>query len=579
MRRIWLNPLFVSRYPLAFIAGLLLTAGFPDLGIAGLAWVAPGMMLGVSLGKDSGETFRIGYVGGLAHYLSMLYWLLLIPYRWHGIPWAPALGWLALSAFLALFPATWVWLIAGAEVGANRRSMKSAVNATPLSVGAEPQDTPTEGEPHLSIPPRTWAGRLLWALAGAAVWVGLEMVLARILGGFPWELLGASQYRLVPLIQVASVTGVYGVSFLVIWLSLSLLSAGLMVIRRPAARSVWVAELFLPIVTISVLFNLGLHRLSSEPSPARTLKAILVQPSVPQTLIWDTAKNDERFQGLIQLSEEALRRNNAELMIWPEAAVPKMLRYDRPTFDAITSLARRHHAWVIVGSDDEEPRRNPSNPDDVDYFNSSFLISPEGELVQRYVKRNLVIFGEYIPLLDWLPFLKYVTPIQGGFTPGKGPVPFNLKSLDLQTSVLICFEDTFPQLARTDVTPDTDFLVNITNDGWFDHGPAQWQHATTGVFRAVENNLPLLRCSNDGLTCWIDAAGRIRQVFRDGQGTIYGPGYLVSEIPLAPPAEPHVLTFYCRHGDWFGWGCVAVAGWLALRRFARILGERRVLRT
>ncbi|MGH7972979.1 MAG: apolipoprotein N-acyltransferase [Limisphaerales bacterium] len=563
MRSIWSNPLFRSRYPLAIVAGLVLSAAFPDLGVAGLAWVAPGMMLAVALGKDSGETFRIGYVGGLSHYLSMLYWLLLIPYRWHGVPLAPALGWLALSAFLALFPATWVWLIAGAQVRPNHRVAASG-----------PGDAEAGDEPQASIPPRTWAGRVVWALAGAAIWVALEMILARILGGFPWELLGASQYRMVPLIQLASVTGVYGVSFLVIWLSLSLLSAGLMVIRRPTARSIWVAELFLPIVVIAVLFNLGLRRAAHEPAPVRTLKAILVQPSVPQTLIWDAAKNDQRFQGLLRLSEEALSQHTADLMIWPEAAVPKLLRYDQATFDAITGLARRHHTWLIVGSDDAEPRRNPSNPDDADYFNSSFLISPEGRLVQRYIKRNLVIFGEYIPLLDWFPFLTYFTPIQGGFTPGKGPVQFNLKSLNLQTSVLICFEDTFPQLARTDVGPETDFLVNITNDGWFDHGPAQWQQATTAIFRAVENGLPLIRCSNNGVTCWIDAAGRLRQVFLDEQGSIYGAGYLAADIPLPSPDEPHLLTFYTRHGDWFGWSCVIVAGWLLLRRFARIIRDR-----
>jgi apolipoprotein N-acyltransferase len=257
--------------------------------------------------------------------------------------------------------------------------------------------------------------------------------------------------------------------------------------------------------------------------------------------------------------------NQVDLLIWPEAAVPKLLRYDKETFEAITGLARRHHVWFIVGSDDAEPRAGSNNPDDADYFNSSFLISPEGKLMERYVKRNLVIFGEYLPLRAWLPFLKYFTPIEGGFTPGTHSVQFALPDLGVQTSVLICFEDTFPQLARTDVRPETSFLVNITNDGWFDEGPAQWQHAVTALFRTVENRLPLVRCSNNGLTCWMDAQGRMRDVFRDSRGTIYGPGYLLAEIPLAAGRE-HPVTFYTRHGDWFGWGCVGIAGIWLIRR-------------
>ena len=123
----------------------------------------------------------------------------------------------------------------------------------------------------------------------------------------------------------------------------------------------------------------------------------------------------------------------------------------------------------------------------------------------RYIKRKLVIFGEYVPLADWLPFLKYLTPIQGGFTPGRRPVSFPLPGLRAKTSVLICFEDIFPHLVREHVDDDTDFLVNLTNNGWFGESAAQWQHAANAVFRAVENGLPLVRCANNGLTCWVDA--------------------------------------------------------------------------
>lgn len=526
-------------------------------------------MVAAGLGKGGWERFRIGYVAGLAHYLSMLYWLLLIPYRWHGLPLGPALGWLALGAFLALFSGAWVWFATSmGEANRQTQNVKSdapAMAASFLEMVRGADQTVWSGVLH-----RKWVHRLSWALGGAASWVALEMVLARIFGGFPWDLLGVSQYHLVPLLQIASITGVYGVSFLVVWVSLSLLSAGLMLIRRPTGRSVWVGETALPVLAVAILFNTGLRELRSAPANERTLKAALVQPSIPQTLIWNSDNDDLRFQELLRLTEQALA-TPADLVVWPEAAVPRMVRYDTNTMAGIADIARRHHVWMIIGSDDAEPKRHPRNADDAYFFNSSFLVDPSGAIRERYLKRNLVIFGEYLPLQDWLPFLKYFTPIQGGFTAGTRAQPFILDTLGLQTSVLICFEDIFPHLTRTDVTSATDFLVNITNDGWFGNGAAQRQQGMSALFRAIENRVPLIRCSNNGLTCWVDEYGRVRQAFQDSGGGIYGTGFLRAEVELPEGGARRNLTFYTRHGDWFGWGCfgltgLAVGSRLALRR-------------
>jgi len=381
-------------------------------------------------------------------------------------------------------------------------------------------------------------------------------------------LLGASQYRMLPIIQIASVTGIYGVSFLAIWFSLSAVSAGLVVVRQPTSRSLWIAEIILPITVVAVIFNVGFRQLKESPNGSRTIKVTFIQPSIPQTLIWDPTKNDERFRDLIALTTQALT-NRTDLMLWPEAAVPKMLRYDKETFEALTGLARTNHVWMIVGSDDAEPREPQTRPNDADYFNSCFLIDPEGKLVDRYRKRALVIFGEYIPLVRWLPFVKWFTPIEGGFTPGDIPVQFKLPDLHVKTSVLICFEDVFPHLAREYAEPDTDFLVNITNNGWFGESAAQWQHAVSALFRAVENGLPLLRCSNNGLTCWVDAHGRLREIFHDAAGTVYGPGFMTAEIPLREAGAVRSPTFYHQYGDAFGWSCVLLAGVMVGVRIVR----------
>src|SRR5690348_16392599 len=229
---------------------------------------------------------------------------------------------------------------------------------------------------------------------------------------------------------------------------------------------------------------------------------------------------------------------------------------------------------MIVGADDAEPRSNAISANDADYFNSSFLISPDGKLVSGYKKRSLVIFGEYVPLERWLPFMKFFTPIPGGFTPGDRTAQFALEDLEVKASPLICFEDVFPQLARECTEADTDFLVNLTNDGWFGESAEPWQHAASAVFRCVENGIPLARCCNNGLTCWIDSHGRLHDILRDKNGTIYGPGVLTAEIPILAPGEKRAQTFYNQHGDRFGWLCVALSIALVIPRIRQNLGRR-----
>lgn len=552
----FLNEFFVrSGYLVAIGAGLLLTAAFPKISIAGLAWVAPGLMIAAAWGKRGGDAFRAGYVAGLAHFLSSLYWLLLIP-----VTGFPILGWVALGAFLALYFGVWTWLV--------------TLHATRFTFH------------------ESWLRRTLWALLGAAAWVALEMIRARFLGGFPWDPLGASQYQLIPLIQIASVTGVYGVSFLVVWLSLSLFSAARMIFRRPVSRFAWQAEAFLPLLVVAAMFAFGFVRLNRLPAPAATAHLTLVQPSIPQNLIWDPGANSNRFQQLLALSDDALNQADAaarepviqvvnatnetgshaseasgktEVLIWPESAVPE---FTPDTYAAITNLVRTRHVWLIFNADDAEWRPDAKSRDDFDVFNAAWLFNPYGGSAGIYHKRKLVIFGEYIPLVNWLPFIKWFTPITGSFAAGHRPVPFAMalgSGLPVVAAPLICFEDTFPQLAGEDVQPDTDFLVNLTNDGWFGDGAAQWQHAATAVFRAVESGVPLVRCTNNGLTCWADATGRLRDIFRDPAGSVYGPG----AISFALPLQKYPPTFYHRHGDWFGWLCTGLTGLLLARLWLR----------
>ena len=522
--------------------GLLWAASFPRLSVAGLAWIAPGLLLLITLGQGPGAAFRLGFLAGLAHFLSSLHWLLYNPF-----PIGAAAGWLAVSAYLALYPATWVWLCCKLRPShasaAHESTGEVALSSTrQLAWAVGPLVT------------ARWGSRAGWAVFAAVAWVALEMVVGRLWSGFPWNLLGVSQYQLTPLIQISAFTGVYGVSFLVVWFSVALTLGGLRLIHDPTRRWVCVSEVMLPMLAVALAMAWGFRRMQSAPAEPRTLRVALVQPSIPQVLIWDHREDSNRFTQLMELSRLALAAK-PDLLVWPEAAMPA---FTEENYRAITNLVAAHRAWMVFGADDFERRPGATDPEDGDAFNAAFLFNPEGRYVARYRKQHLVTFGEYVPLSRWLPFLKRLTPVPSGFVEGTGPVAFPVTAPRCTASVLICFEDVFPHLARRNVTPDTDFLLNLTNDGWFGESAAQWQQAANAVFRAVENGLPLVRCTNNGLTCWIDAFGRVRQVLAMEGGNVYGPGFMGFELPLPPEGVQPARTFYQRHGDWFGWSCVAL---------------------
>jgi apolipoprotein N-acyltransferase len=532
---------FAVRLLLAAGGGLLLSAAFPKVGLAGAAWVGPGLILFSALGCGGGRAFRLGFVGGLAHFLTSLYWLVAIPYTFHGVPVGPACGWFLLSAYCALFPALWVWLC--------------------WRIWAPP---PAADLPAGEAVDRFFAAgvlrRGLWAFNTALIWVALEMARGRLFSGFPWNFLGASQFKMLPLIQMASVTGIYGVSFIVAWMSVALVMTLGSMTRRPG-RGVW-GEAGAPLLTAAVLASLGVNRVANSPPAGAELTVALVQPAFLQTVIWDQDQDEARLNQMIALSDKALAAP-ASLLLWPEGALSGLTAEH---LDALAKLTSRHGAWLAATADLSEISARGG----LEYFNGSILLNPKGEVEAVYHKRRLVIFGEYLP--SWLWFLKWVTPIDGSFTPGREPAQFVMKNPGARFSVLICFEDVFAEEAREHATPETDFLVNLTNDGWFGKGAAQWQQAAAAVFRAVENGLPLVRCTNDGLTCWIDAQGRLKEIF-SAAGRDDAAGFMRAQIPLRTGGE-RTRTFYNLHGDWFGWSCCGVSLCLCAATVRRRTGDK-----
>ncbi len=509
----------VKRHAAAIVGGWMLSLAFPNAGAAVFAWLVPGLWMLCARDLPVRQACVVGFLGGLAFHLTALSWLNNIPY-----PVMPTIGWLALGSYLSIYTGAWFGLCA-------------------LRLGR-----------HRGMPPQPWFRRAADLALLAAAWVALELAVSRLLTGFPWLMLAHSQFRMLPLIQVASFTGAMGVSFVVAWFSLALAETALSAWRTAGRPWMALADLTLPGLTMAMILAFGLGSLLKPVTARKEISFALIQPSIPQTVKWDADANKVAFEKVLTLSETALSLR-PHVLAWPEAATPGYVRYDDALIESITGMARKHGVWIVFGGADAVAKAG--DPSKADFFNSAFLVNPKGELAGKYDKQHLVIFGEYVPLSRWLPFLSLLTPAGEGYKPGPGPVLFRLEDHDLTIAPMICFEDVFGPLARGFAGPDTDLLLNLTNDGWFGEGAAQWQHAAMSVFRAVENRRALIRCTNNGLTCWIDPRGRMYDAGFGPGDDIYGAGFKIVKVPLPSADAKTAATFYNRHGDWFGWCCAA----------------------
>lgn len=489
---------------------------FPKWNVPGFAWVAPGMILFIGVGGDTKRAFLSGLIFGMAFAVGTIYWLQYMP-----VTGLPILAWWSLATYLAVYHALWVWFC--------RRTLPGTL------------------EDMLKAP---WAQRTSWIMAMAGMWVLSEWTVGWMLTGFPWLSIGVTQHRLIPLIQFASVAGLPGLSFVIVWFSLSLMFSLYALAMQPRQRFLAWREIFLPLLVVSVLFASGSVRVKRfDDGETRKVTVGLVQPSFPQTLLWDPKTAEDRLDRMIELSHEALA-SRPDLLMWPEGGMPGLILHHEEIADAVFGLVVEHETPLICGGDDARMRPTATDHgerEDWAYFNSAMLVEPGG-VRGVYDKRRLVAFGEYAPLADWLPFMKKLTPIGEGFTPGDKPVQMTMAKLDLTVSPLICFEDAFAWLARDAVKADTDLLVNVTNDGWFSESAEQWQHLANALFRAVETGRPLIRCANNGITCWVDPMGRVYgSGYPDGRSA-YAAG--IKEFEVAIPKQP-VTTYYWRRGNWF----------------------------
>jgi len=527
-----------SRFLACFLAGILFAAAFPKFNLPVLAWLAPGFVLWLAHDNSLKRVFLSGFLSGLGCWLVMVYWLLLIPFRWYGLG-----AYLVQSAVGATCMGAWCWLCWRMWPARER----AAGDLRTKWVGLTPWE------------------RLRWPILCAGAWVATELALARLLPGFP-GFLGASQFRWLALIQMSTFTGVYGVSFMISWLSVSLFCVALS-LWIDKGRSRWLLlQLVPPLLALAGVLIYGRHEPSAIGENPRPYKIALVQPAIPQPAIWDPNEKTNRFLKLLHLSQAALAEK-PNLLVWPETALPEMIARNQFTQDAIVNLLHSYSSWMVLGAADYDSGPSVTGRNETHWFNSAFLVNPAGDMAARYHKRHLVPFGEFMPGARQFPFLARLRAAGAGLTSGDRPGLLHMTEPPVNCSVLICYEDLFPHEVRECVTQETDFLLNLTNDAWFGDSAAQWLHLVNALFRTIELRLPLVRCCNNGITCWIDAFGRLHNVAFANSTDVYQSGYKLIEVPLAASEHGSRPTFYYQFGDLFGWGCVILVVFFALKPF------------
>ena len=421
----------------------------------------------------------------------------------------------------------------------------------------------------LKLAGRSGAGRRFSFLVFPACWTLFDYLRSLGFLGYPWGMLGTSQYQFIPLIQTASVTGVWGVTFIVtLFNSVAAEATGLAVGRR-RVRALSPAVLG---VALAAALVFGAVRISTVDaalgSPqARTVRVALVQQN------GDPRKDDYRadFDTLVRLTNQALQKK-PELVAWSETAfVPNIRRWSQvdPASDSLAALVhdfleyqKSIRTWLITGNDDYLLAPGPEGMERTDY-NASVLFSPQGERAMTYHKIHLVPFTEYFPYTTQLPGISAM--LQSFdihlWEPGTERVVFRIPGMAFSTP--ICFEDVFPSDVRGFVRAGANAILNLTNDYWSLTDAEAMQHAVDGLFRAVENGVPLARAAASGLTCVVDPLGRIT-----ARAPLYQQAFLVADVKI-PPARP---TLYTRWGDWFP----AAMGLLAASIAAMgLIGRRR----
>lgn len=499
---------------LAAAAGALLAAAFLGPGWSACAWFALVPLLRAVDGESFGRAFRLGWIAGALFFFLALDWipgtLVRAGVTTRLAAWMPLA---AMAAALALYPALFA---------AGLRYWQTRVGGDGLGMAI-------------------------------ALWVGLEWCRATLLLPCPWDLLGYSQSASLRLMQLCEITGIYGVSALVIGVN-----HGLYSLLAGRARSVRLALLG-AVCALAVWYgDRRIVEIRAE-RPLRTLRIAMVQPAIDPLRKWDPSTREQILAVQEELSRTAAARG-ADLVVWPETSAPYVFAEDEvyasdpPRFAADRQSRDRMIAFVqslgrpLLFGSPALTKRSVGRGQAWSPLNRSLLLAPSGRLEAHYDKMILVPFGEYVPLSRLLWFVRKLVPGEDDFLPGSGPTLFAVR--DAHFAVLICYEAIFPDFVRTMVARGADVLVNQTNDGWFGDSSAPVRHLAMAAVRAIENRVVLVRVANTGISAVVRPDGAIESTIPLGTRAVR-----IAEVGT----DRRAGTFYGRHGDWFAQASVLAA--------------------
>jgi apolipoprotein N-acyltransferase len=390
------------------------------------------------------------------------------------------------------------------------------------------------------------------SLGGPVLWVALEYLRSNFFFlSWPWNLLGHSQYRFLPVIQIADVTGVYGISFLLVLVNeaVSRLPDLLQKSRIAEAASgrgsppvPWAVRFALPLAALALTFGYGRVRLGEQPSGER-LRVAIVQANVLTHDNMSLAEQAAHLGAYGRLTREAAKKE-PDLVIWPASSLPAPLNSSMLVRLLVGRLVKETGCHFLVGGAGGE-KLKLREPGYLPFSNSEFLLSPSGRIEGRYDKIRLLPFNEYLPLQGRIRWPRWITTLEDSFVPGERYTLFRVAGASFGTP--ICWENLFPDHYRRFVREGARFMVSVTNEGFFGPTPGPHQTLAMNVFRAVENRVAIVRSATTGVSAFIEPDGKIAARVSDERSRdLFVAGTLTRDVPLAS-----ARTFYTERGDLF----------------------------
>ncbi len=536
---LFLRKVKLKNWIFAALSAVLLFLSFPNLNLFPFAWVAMvPLLIALTRATCWKSAFWLGYLTGFLFFAGLLPAILLL-YPYANI-FATTVGYLLLVGYTALYFAVFAVLM---------RFMPRRSN-------------------------------ILFSLSAASIWTALEWVRSWMITGFPWGSIGYSQWNNLQGIQIASLVGVHGISFVIVLFNASI--ATLLCNHHQWRQEI--RAVILSLILTLFCFGYGILQLqnanpldrrtnATNQANAETLKIALVPGNIPQLRKWDIRQFPEILQRYIGLTHKA-SREGPELIVWPETATrSRTLTGEWPTYYRRFSLmlrdtgipillgtANRGETDKAIGQYSQSPKKR-----DAAIYNRVLSITPDGKIHGDYAKRHLVPFGEYVPLAhllpDFIPNFIQFEPFAHGKTVNLLPV-FDVKNKTntrkIEVGASICFESAFPDEFRMPVKMGARVMGIFTNDAWFKGTAFPQLHLSMAPFRAIENRIAVFRCANGGFTCAVDKFGRITTplITPDTAQEI-----LIASVPLLSSIE-HEQTLYTRYGDWFPILCALICiGW------------------